>query len=145
MRKKFVVKNPRNAEDRQTLLVVKGDDITSDDALRAFAMMRDPGSGVDIMPNADSRAQLSDAGLVVEDVSTVPVVDATLPALLTVDSESDAFRVVQRRNRMFAGPNNGVAARRTLWVVVDGPVDGQFTVMTVEDAIEGEFTYRWIA
>lgn len=60
-------------------------------------------------------------------------------------NEDAAFEVVGYRNKMVAGPNNGKSARSTLWVVVDGPEDEMWSVMTVEDAIEEDFKYRWIA
>lgn len=136
MRKKFAIKNPRNPQEHQTLMVVKGDDINADEAFDQFLKYH---QGM-VTPGGVTREDL-----VIEDVSNIPVIDGTLSGVLTIESEHHAFRVVQRRNRMVAGPQNGLSARRTLWVVVDGPGDGQFSVMTVEEAIEGEFPYRWVA
>ncbi len=32
-----------------------------------------------------------------------------------------------------------------LIVIVEGPGDGELTVMPIKDAIENEFLYRWVA
>lgn len=55
-------------------------------------------------------------------------------AQMTKTSESAASDLVRRVNRC----NSGITA-----VVVDGPDDGEFTVMDLRDAIDNEFLYRW--
>jgi len=39
--------------------------------------------------------------------------------------------------------NRSRRGRAELVVMVDGPNDGEFTVMGLRDAIENEFAYRW--
>jgi hypothetical protein len=54
----------------------------------------------------------------------------------TMTSESEA------RDRMLFW-NRTRRGRAELVVMVDGPDDGEFTVMELRDAIENEFAYRW--
>jgi hypothetical protein len=54
----------------------------------------------------------------------------------TFSKESDARAWMVSLNRSRRG-------RTDLSVMVDGPDDGEFTVMNLRDAIENEFLYRW--
>ena len=56
------------------------------------------------------------------------------PTFKTLTDESAAIDLMRRLN---------LARRDVIAVLVDGPGDGEFTVMSLRDAIEGEFTYRW--
>jgi hypothetical protein len=57
--------------------------------------------------------------------------------------------------RHFPSENEADAAMRTknqtncepswMWVLVEGPDDGQWSVMDLRGAIEGRFDYRWAA
>ena len=38
---------------------------------------------------------------------------------------------------------NQASRDNSLWVLVDGPVDDEFWVMPIKDAIENEFMYEW--
>ncbi len=57
---------------------------------------------------------------------------------LTTTNEAEAVDAMRARNR--AAVANG---RSDMYVLVDGPEDGEFTVMPLADAVEGEFLYRW--
>ena len=59
--------------------------------------------------------------------------DARLP-MRTLDNEVAAHSIAASRN-----------GQRVDYVVVDGPEDGQWTVMGILDAIENEFPYSWRA
>lgn len=50
--------------------------------------------------------------------------------------ETEATNLMRSRNRVRRG-------RARLSVVVDGPNDGEFTVMDLPDAIDNGFLYRW--
>jgi len=56
--------------------------------------------------------------------------------MTTTKDEDEARRLMASRNRTRRG-------RTDLAVMVDGPGDGEFTVMDLRDAIEGGFAYRW--
>ena len=56
---------------------------------------------------------------------------------MTFTSESAALRATQGRNKWTDNAND-------LWVVVEGPEDSEWSVMRIEDAIEGEFLYSWV-
>ena len=52
----------------------------------------------------------------------------------TTRDEAFAMHLVQITNRV---------NKKDVAVLVDGPDDGEFTVMSLRDAIANEFTYRW--
>jgi hypothetical protein len=56
--------------------------------------------------------------------------------MTTTTNEDDARNLMLSRNRTRRG-------RTDMAVMVDGPGDGEFTVMSLRDAIGGGFTYRW--
>ena len=61
--------------------------------------------------------------------------------MMHFDDEATAMTEMRRAN-------TGVlktTSDRPLMVVVDGPLDGDFTVMSVQDAIDNDFLYRWEA
>jgi hypothetical protein len=57
-------------------------------------------------------------------------------AFYTTTDERDALQRMRLMNQSRRG-------RTELSVMVDGPDDGEFTVMDLRDAIEGGFGYRW--
>ena len=57
-------------------------------------------------------------------------------AFYTTTDETEARERMVFMNRARRG-------RTELSVMVDGPNDGEFTVMDLRDAIESEFAYRW--
>jgi hypothetical protein len=57
----------------------------------------------------------------------------------TYTDESQAYNAMRDLNRAMVAADN----TRDLLVLVDGPEDGQWTVMELKEAIAGEFTYRW--
>ncbi len=56
--------------------------------------------------------------------------------MVTFKNEDEARRLMVSRNQTRRG-------RTELAVLVDGPRDGEFTVMSLRDAIDGGFAYRW--
>lgn len=56
--------------------------------------------------------------------------------MTTTTDEDEARRLMVSRNRTRRG-------RTDLTVMVDGPGEGEFTVMDLRDAINGGFAYRW--
>ena len=56
--------------------------------------------------------------------------------MVTMTDESEARALMVSRNRTRRG-------RTELTVMVEGPEDGEFTVMGLRDAVEGGFAYRW--
>ena len=54
----------------------------------------------------------------------------------TMGSEEEARDLMRDRNRTRRGKTD-------LSVVVEGPDDGQWTVMDLRDAIESGFSYSW--
>jgi hypothetical protein len=62
--------------------------------------------------------------------------NTTRMAWRTTTDENEARHLMVFRNRSRRG-------RTDLTVIVDGPDDGEFTVMDLRDAIENEFAYRW--
>lgn len=61
--------------------------------------------------------------------------------MITFDNEDTAMKEMRRAN---------IGALKTtsdkpLRVVVDGPLDGEYSVMDVQDAIDNDFLYRWEA
>jgi hypothetical protein len=54
----------------------------------------------------------------------------------TLTDENEAADWMRLLNRSRRG-------RTDLSVMVDGPDDGEFTVMDLRDAIEGDFAYSW--
>jgi hypothetical protein len=54
----------------------------------------------------------------------------------TFTNEADARERMRLLNRSRRG-------RTELVVMVDGPDDGEFTVMELRDAVEGGFLYSW--
>lgn len=54
----------------------------------------------------------------------------------TFTSEDEARRLMVNRNHTRRGKTD-------LTVLVDGPDDGEWTVMDLRDAIEGGFLYSW--
>jgi hypothetical protein len=55
---------------------------------------------------------------------------------MTTTDETQAMNTMRTRNR--------VTRDGTVWVVVDGPGDREFTVMTLREAIANDFGgYRW--
>lgn len=58
--------------------------------------------------------------------------------MITTNNEEQAVRIMRSRNRAAA------TSRRPDWfVLVDGPADGEFTVMDLRDAVEAGFGYSW--
>lgn len=53
----------------------------------------------------------------------------------TFTDETQARDYAQRKTRRSGG--------REVYVVVDGPDDGEWTVMSLTDTIDGEFLYSW--
>ena len=53
----------------------------------------------------------------------------------TTHDENEAHRIARSRN----------GERNLDWVVVEGPEDQEWTVMRINDAIEGDFRYSWRA
>jgi hypothetical protein len=62
--------------------------------------------------------------------------NTTRMAWRTTTDENAARDLMLIRNRSRRG-------RTDLTVMVDGPGDGEFTVMDLRDAIDNEFLYRW--
>lgn len=56
--------------------------------------------------------------------------------MVTFTDEDKARALMVSRNRTRRG-------RTELTVVVDGPNDGEFTVMGLREAVENGFAYRW--
>lgn len=57
---------------------------------------------------------------------------------VTTTNEDRAVQIMRSRNRAAA------ATGRDEWfVLVDGPGDGEFTVMPLDEAVDSEFLYRW--
>jgi hypothetical protein len=54
----------------------------------------------------------------------------------TLTNEDEARRLMVSRNRTRAD-------RTDIAVMVDGPNDGEFTVMDLRDAVENGFMYTW--
>jgi len=54
----------------------------------------------------------------------------------TTTDENEARELMVSRNRTARGSAE-------LVVMVDGPNDGEFTVMDLRDAVEGGFMYTW--
>ena len=59
-----------------------------------------------------------------------------IKTMTTYTNEDDARDMMRRLNNTRIG-------RMDLWVMVDGPDDGEFTLMTQREAIDGEFMYCW--
>ena len=58
------------------------------------------------------------------------------PRIVTTTNEEEAVEIMRRRNR---------AAGHPAFVLVDGPDDGEFTVMPLDEAVDNGFLYRWEA
>lgn len=59
--------------------------------------------------------------------------------MTTYPSRDEAHAAMLAKNRANAAAGN----RRELVVLVDGPDEGEATVMPLRDAIEAEFLYEW--
>ena len=57
------------------------------------------------------------------------------PQIVTTTNEDEAVEIMRRRNREAGG--------LPAYVLVDGPGDGEFAVMPLDEAVEGDFAYRW--
>lgn len=57
---------------------------------------------------------------------------------VTTTNEDLAVEIMRNRNRVAAA-----SRRPELFVLVDGPEDGEYTVMSLREAVDGEFLYRW--
>jgi hypothetical protein len=58
--------------------------------------------------------------------------------MFTTPHQDEARDLMVARNRSRRG-------RTEMVVMVEGPGDGEFTVMSLREAIDGEFLYRWEA
>lgn len=59
---------------------------------------------------------------------------------MTIFNDRDAaYTRMLTKNRAYHRAGNF----RSLAVLVDGPAEGQFTVMSLNEAIAGEFMYEW--
>ena len=56
--------------------------------------------------------------------------------IVTTTNEDEAVEIMRRRNRAAGSP---------VFVLVDGPEDGEFSVMPLAEAIDSGFAYRWEA
>jgi hypothetical protein len=56
----------------------------------------------------------------------------------TFDNEGEALQFMQDINRARLA-----ASKTDIVVLVDGPDDGEYTVMELADAVDGGFAYRW--
>ena len=61
-----------------------------------------------------------------------------ITTMTTYTNEDDARAMMRRLN-------NTRIDRMDLWVMVDGPGEGEFAVMSQREAIEGGFLYCWQA
>ena len=59
-----------------------------------------------------------------------------IKTMTTYTNEEEARDMMRRLNSTRIG-------RMDVWVIVDGPGDGEFTLMTQREAIDGEFMYCW--
>lgn len=60
--------------------------------------------------------------------------------MITNNNEDQAVEIMRNRNRAVAAAN----ARRPEWsVLVEGPADGEYTVMSLREAVDGGFAYSW--
>jgi hypothetical protein len=59
--------------------------------------------------------------------------------MTTFQDRDAAYTRMMTKNRAYHLAGNF----KELAVLVDGPSDGEFTVMSLRDAIAGEFTYEW--
>lgn len=59
--------------------------------------------------------------------------------MTTFSSRGAAFTRMQTRNRAYQRAGNF----KDLAVLVDGPDDGEATVMDLREAVEGGFIYEW--
>ncbi len=56
----------------------------------------------------------------------------------TFTDEGDAMQYMQDINRGRLATGN-----TDIVVMVDGPIDGEYTIMELADAVDGDFAYRW--
>ncbi len=56
----------------------------------------------------------------------------------TFEEEAEAVQYMRTINKARKKANNN-----DIVVLVDGPADGEFTVMELKEAIESGFAYRW--
>jgi hypothetical protein len=54
----------------------------------------------------------------------------------TYDNYDDAYAEMKKRNK-------NLSSRNPQWVVVDGPDDGEATIMLESEAQDNDFSYRW--
>jgi len=59
--------------------------------------------------------------------------------MITFDSYEAAYTRMRTKNRAYKLAGN----KRDMAVLVDGPGDEDFTVMSLKEAIDGDFLYEW--
>ncbi len=70
-----------------------------------------------------------------KNTTTPATVDGTKPRYTTT-TEAEAWRLMRGRNaRLPIG--------QELWVMVDGPEEGEASVLRLRDAVAAGFLYRW--
>lgn len=59
--------------------------------------------------------------------------------MTTFPTYDEAYTRMKAKNRSYKLAGN----KRDIAVLVDGPCDDEFTVMSLRDAIDGGFLYEW--
>lgn len=59
--------------------------------------------------------------------------------MTTLTDYDAAYSLMRSKNRAYKLAGN----KRDMEVLVDGPCDNEFTVMSLRDAIDGSFLYEW--
>ncbi|WP_027360808.1 hypothetical protein [Desulforegula conservatrix] len=57
----------------------------------------------------------------------------------TYKNKEKAYEMMESKNRSYRRAGNS----RQLMVMVEGPEEGEHTIMDIKEAIENSFTYEW--